>query len=330
MGSIRKNGAKWRAEIFKLGVRKSKSFKTKAEANVWIVDEERKLENYKNGIPEDMLFSALIEKYQEEVTVKKRGARSELLRLNRFLKHPITDLYIKDLTRRDFEDWRDQRLKEVSPPSVLRELNTIHAILKYAVNHNLIAKNPATGMEKPKDSKERTQRYSESDINKILEVAGYDENTAPDTQYKRVAIAMLFAIETAMRAGEIASLKWSNINLDNRIAHLPMTKNGHSRDVPLSSKAVQLINQLEKVKSDKSDLVFLITPETLSTLFRRLKNRAGLSYLHFHDTRREALSRLAKKVDVMTLAKISGHRDIKILLNTYYAPNMTDVASLLD
>ena len=61
-----------------------------------------------------------------------------------------------------------------------------------------------------------------------------------------------------------------------------------------------------------------------------MKELAGLADedLHFHDTRREALSRLAKKVDVMTLAKISGHRDIKILLNTYYAPDMSDVAGL--
>ena len=63
-----------------------------------------------------------------------------------------------------------------------------------------------------------------------------------------------------------------------------------------------------------------------------MKELAGLADedLHFHDTRREALSRLAKKVDVMTLAKISGHRDIQILLNTYYAPDMSDVAGLLD
>ncbi|KGQ32188.1 hypothetical protein P375_06240 [Gallibacterium genomosp. 2] len=92
---LEKNGVKWRAEIFKLGVRKSKSFKTKAEANVWVVDEERKLENYKNGIPEDILFSALIKKYQEEVT-RKKEVLSERIRLNRLLKHPITNLYIKD------------------------------------------------------------------------------------------------------------------------------------------------------------------------------------------------------------------------------------------
>ncbi|WP_420911992.1 tyrosine-type recombinase/integrase [Muribacter muris] len=75
-------------------------------------------------------------------------------------------------------------------------------------------------------------------------------------------------------------------------------------------------------------MVFQIKSTTHDTVFRKMKDLAGLGNedLHFHDSRREALSRLAKKVDVMTLAKISGHRDIKILLNTYYAPDMADIA----
>ena len=61
-----------------------------------------------------------------------------------------------------------------------------------------------------------------------------------------------------------------------------------------------------------------------------IKSGGELSHLNFHDTRREALTRLAKKVDVMTLSKISGHKDIKILVSTYYAPDMSEVANLLD
>ena len=52
--------------------------------------------------------------------------------------------------------------------------------------------------------------------------------------------------------------------------------------------------------------------------------------MHFHDSRREALTRMAKKVPVETLAKISGHRDLRILLNVYYNPDMAEVADLLD
>ncbi len=120
--------------------------------------------------------------------------------------------------------------------------------------------------------------------------------------------------------------------MDKRLLHLPQTKNGHPRDIPLSSVAMEIIQQMERIKTDDTDLIFQLKPAQLDANFRKLKAKAALdnANLHFHDTRREALTRLAKKVDVMTLAKISGHRDIKILLNTYYAPNMVDVVKLLD
>jgi integrase len=52
--------------------------------------------------------------------------------------------------------------------------------------------------------------------------------------------------------------------------------------------------------------------------------------MHFHDSRREALTRIAAKVDVLTLAKISGHQDLRILQAAYYAPDMSAVADKLD
>ncbi|HHF6597323.1 tyrosine-type recombinase/integrase [Haemophilus influenzae] len=78
------------------------------------------------------------------------------------------------------------------------------------------------------------------------------------------------------------------------------------------------------------ELCFDIKSNVLDATFRKLKKLAEREYLHFHDTRREALIRLSKKVDVMTLAKISGHKDISILQNVYYAPDMAEVAELLD
>ena len=139
---------------------------------------------------------------------------------------------------------------------------------------------------------------------------------------------MLFAIETAMRAGEIINLTWQHVHFTDRIAHLPKTKNGWPRDVPLSKKAIDLLRILEQIKD--GDSVFQLTSNSLEALFQKLKKRTMLEDLHFHDTRREALTRLAEKVEVMTLAKISGHRDLSILQNTYYAPDMKKVADLLD
>ena len=48
------------------------------------------------------------------------------------------------------------------------------------------------------------------------------------------------------------------------------------------------------------------------------------------DLRREATTRLAKKLDVLTLAKVTGHRDLRVLSRVYYAPDMGEVAERLD
>ncbi|HHF5474929.1 TPA: tyrosine-type recombinase/integrase [Haemophilus influenzae] len=67
------------------------------------------------------------------------------------------------------------------------------------------------------------------------------------------------------------------------------------------------------------DYVLILSLMCLMQHSENSKKLAEREYLHFHDTRRKALTRLSKKVDVMTLAKISGHKDISILQNVYYA-----------
>jgi integrase len=96
--------------------------------------------------------------------------------------------------------------------------------------------------------------------------------------------------------------------------------------VPLSSEARRILEQLPK----DAERCFNISSQVLDASFRRAKDKALISDLHFHDSRREALSRLAKKFTPMELAKVSGHRDLRILLNTYYAPTADDLADKLD
>ena len=328
MATIRKRGDKWRVEIYKNGVRKSKTCSTKAEATLWGAEEEKKIELHAQGLQPDTLFSDVIKRYLSEITPTKRGEKHEFNRLNRFLHHPVTDKYISDVSRRDIEDWIAERLESVKSESVRRELSTIGHIFKIAVERwGYIQKSPMVGIQLPEKGKPRTQRVTEEDINAIVAVSGYVDTLK--TAKARTAAAMLFAVETAMRAGEICSLSWDNVNFEKRTAFLPMTKNGTSRTVPLTKNAIAI---LERLKSEIGDegLCFDIKSNVLDATFRKLKKLAERDYLHFHDTRREALTRLSKKVDVMTLAKISGHKDISILQNVYYAPDMAEVAELLD
>ena len=268
-------------------------------------------------------------KYGRITTPQKRGQREESYRIGRILQAHLSTIYLSDLRPQDIADWRDDRLKEVSSASVIREITTISAICNQAMREwGLLNDNPVLKISKPKPTKARTRRPTEQEIGELCKAMLLTEDTTkPELVTQRVALALLFAIETAMRAGEICGLTWNDIYLTKRIAHLPITKNGSSRDVPLSKRAIEII---EKLKGIDEKSVFNVDAKTLDVLFRRARDKCEIEDLHFHDTRREALTRMSKKVPVEMLAKISGHKDLRILLNVYYRPEMSDIASMLD
>jgi integrase len=120
-----------------------------------------------------------------------------------------------------------------------------------------------------------------------------------------------FALETAMRRGELMSLLWKNINFEKRVAFLPITKNGRSRSIPLSTKAIEILNLLPR---DIEGCVFPLNKQTVSILFLRATRRAKIENFHFHDLRHMALTKLSTKfTNILELAAISGHRELRML-----------------
>jgi len=228
----------------------------------------------------------------------------------------LAEVRLPHLSETHFRQWADRRLKEIQSSSVRREWNVLSNVLTCASKEwGLIPENFMLRLNKPANSPARTQRISDEVAEQIAYVANYCPNCTPHTSTQRVAAAFYFALETAMRAGEICSLTWDNVYLDENHVHLPRTKNGHPRDVPLSPKAKAIIGQMQEVKQNNQ--VFNLTKASLDALFRKLKKRNLFQEnIRFHDSRREALTRLAQIYSVMELAKISGHRDIRILLNT--------------
>jgi integrase len=93
-----------------------------------------------------------------------------------------------------------------------------------------------------------------------------------------------------MRRGELLGLRWEHVHLAKRIVHLPLTKNGESRDVPLSRRATDTLTALSKHKQPNIDLVFPMTGNSVRLAFERLRARAKMSNFHFHDLRHEAIS----------------------------------------
>ncbi|WP_082825380.1 site-specific integrase [Marinomonas sp. TW1] len=184
-------------------------------------------------------------------------------------------------------------------------------------------------VKRPAEPEARTRRLLPGEFEQLMIATQYDIDTPPESKSERIGAAIVFAIETAMRAGEICGITWEDVDLTKRTVYLPKTKNGNPRTVPLSKKAVKVLEQLKTLEDCKRK-AFNLKSDSLDVNFRKIRNKCLIDDLHFHDLRREALTRLAKKVDVLNLAKISGHTDLRILQKVYYAPDMGDIALMLD
>jgi integrase len=306
MASIRKVGKKYRVELYRNGQRESSMFHTKAEASAWALQREAELDG--RALPFRKLSEAFV-RYAAEVSPTHRGERWEVLRLKAFGTHKIANKPIAKLSTEDLIDWRDNRLKQVSKGTVLREMNLIGSVLEHARKEwRWIRDNPIKDVTKPRQPKGRKRRVSQGEIDRLITASGYAG--AHDSMLHITVAAFLFAIETGMRSGEILGLEWADV--DERKVTLRQTKNGDSREVPLSPKARLLLAALRCFEKP-----FDIANGTRDALFRKLVKQSGIENLHFHDARAEAIYRLSKELDVMTLARAVGHRDLKSLMLYY-------------
>lgn len=319
MASVKRHGEKWRAQVARQGVRKTKVFASKREALDWSARFERMILDG-DKIAAQGRVSDLFDRYRAEVSPRKRGEHSEALRLNRMSKDPIGRKKLGDLSQKDIAAWRDNRLLEVSPGTVKREMNLMSAVFSHARDEwGVIGKSPMQGVKQPPSPPARDRLPTDHEIEAMRHVAGADLTKAR----ARVFQAFLFAGETAMRSGEIVGLTWDRLDLGARVAHLPETKNGTARSVPLSTAAIDLIEALPR-----ADPVFGLEDRQRDALFRSMRDKAGVEGLTFHDSRAWATGKLSKKVDVLTLARITGHKDIKMLM-VYYRETAADIAKRL-
>lgn len=327
MATFRKIGDRWSAEVYVNGIRKSKRHDTKAQAKSWAAQTEFELGQMVDGVSTTHTLLDVFKRYAEEISETKKGAQWEIVRLKMFERFSISNVRLVDLRREHFESYIFERSKSVKPSSINRELNLISHSLTQARRWRLMTHNPMEDLKRPKDPPHRERRISQHEIDTILVALNYDERFPVVQQQQKVAVAFLLAIETAMRAGEICSLQSKHVNFAQRTAFLPDTKNGRSRAVPLSQEAIRLLKRVDPWGDDGT--VFNMASSTLSTLYKRAVDRTEIVDLTFHDTRHEAITRLAGKLDVLDLARMVGHRDIKQLM-TYYNKSACELASLLD
>lgn len=335
MASYTKRDTKWRAQVKVGSVRETKTFATKGQAKAWA---EQREEEIASGISQEVhTLGDALKKYAETESPKKKGERWEVIRLSMFARTmKFIERPIGKVTAADIAGWRDDRMAgfahggevftAVSGPSVRREMILLRSVFEIARKEwGWLAENPMEEVKKPIAAASRKRRVSDDEAQRLCFALGW-LGDPPKTVQQRVAVAFMFALETAMRSGEICSLTWGNVNLAGCFVTLPKTKNGDARDVPLSAEARRLLSLLQAGKPD--ELVFDMQGTVRDTLFRRARDKASLEDLTFHDSRHEACTRLAKKLDVLELARMIGHRDLKSLM-IYFNATATEIAARL-
>ena len=356
-----RESGKWEARVRKRGGRAvSKTFSTKSLALAWAREQEAQMERgtwLDTTVAHRTTVAELLGDYRTSVA-NSRGSPAELGRLERFSEE-LGHYRLDALTPAVLLKWRDERLKAVAPGTVARELGLLGGVMTWARKERLIPlpQNPVSAIALPAVDDARDRRLMKDEEARLL--AAMEDHSAPSGGTRRSGayrvgsrqslLKPLFqlALETAMRQGELLSLEWEHVDLDSQTAHLPSTKNGDPRTVPLSRKATAILRELLEPDEPTSGRVFRLSADALKKAWTRACSRARHTYerecqasglrpdtrltnLRFHDLRHEATSRLALKLpNLVELAAVTGHRDLR-MLKRYYHPIASDLAKKLD
>ncbi|WP_151775968.1 tyrosine-type recombinase/integrase [Acinetobacter colistiniresistens] len=293
----------------------SQTFSTMRDAKAWAQELELKLKNEKKGDYNHILLKDVLEEYRDSVSITKKGFARERTRINQFLKIMNVDIPVTDIDFDYLVKYRESRLEEVSSMTARREMQVLGAIFTWCVDTKLYLKHsPMHKVRLPKASDHRERVISNTEIETLLPFLN-DELKA----------IFLLALETGMRQSEICDLEWERIHLDKSFLFLKTTKNGRSREVPLSKNAKDILIDLGVKKSGS---VFVYEAKYASVDFMKARIEANLLDIVFHDTRHTAATRVAQKLPLLDLCKMFGWTDPKRAM-IYYNPTASEIASRL-
>jgi integrase len=327
MATITKRNGKYTVQVRRLGYPSSnKTFAHKKDAETWAKQKELEIErgelptNHRTEL-KGLTIGELIDRYKDTVTVRKKGKGPEQYVLSAFLRHPLASKPVADITTEDWAKYRDERLQEVTPVTLKRQLAVIHNVYTVAKEEwkLSIKDNPLDKLALKAKPVRRDRRLQDGELERIIEDAKQRKNPL-------ILPMILLAIETGMRRGELLAMQWKHLDLRNRTLLIPDSKNGTPRRIPLTKKAMEVLEGLDPV----SDAVFEISANAVKLTWDRMMAHLGIEDLHWHDLRHEAVSTLFEKgLNTPEVASISGHKDWR-MLSIYTNPKPSNILAKLD
>jgi integrase len=305
MAGIWQYRSKWKCQVRKEGFpSQSKTFETKAEAVAWGIEIEAKMNRgaFAGSISkQSMTIRDMLERYLAEESTKKAYSAADLSR-SRALIAALGAYHVHNLTHTDLSEYKRDRLALRSPQTVTHELNLLHrAYVIASTEWGIVLPNGVPKTSRPTLPRGRGTRIRSNQIDLIVQA----------TESEQLKHIVPLAVETAMRRSELLSIRWEHVDLERRSIYLDKTKNGLSRTVPLSPRALQVLQSMQQASVGP---VFTLAASSVSQAFQRAIGRAGLKSIRFHDLRHEATSRLFERgLNVIEVARITGHMTLSML-----------------
>ncbi len=287
------------------------TFDKKSDAEGWAFQVESEMKKgafVSRSEGEGATLRDALDRYEREILPRKT-ARNQVVERNRLRSLQCRRIALSPLTgiggKQVADHIREREAEGAGPNTIRLDLATISHLytvartawgMPYLTNPVPLAKTA-----RPRLPAGRTRRLKAGEEKRLLAVSG-----------PGFASIVRFALATAMRRGEMASLRWEHVNLKRRSAHLPVTKNGEPRTVPLSMEALTVLKALPR---RLDGVVFGVRASTITWTWRDVCKKAGIEGLTFHDLRHEAISRLFENTDLdaMEIARISGHKTLSML-----------------
>lgn len=302
-----------RAKVRKLGHKTiTKTFNNKRDAEAWARGVEADMDRgafIPSTTAQRTTLRAALERYSKEVFPRlAQGGRCEVSRARRLID-ALGELSLTALDSSHVAAYRDRQLQAgAAPQTVKHDIGLLGRVLKHCVidwGIPLTRGIVTSQVRKPTLPSGRDRRLVNEEEPQLLD-------TAKKSKSKEIGSIIIIALETAARRGEIVAMTWEHINIARRTWHIPHTKNGTPRTVPLSSRAVEVLQAIPRRIDGR--VWALQRADGITQAFDRICQQAGIKSLNFHDLRHEATSRLFEKgLNIMEVASITGHKDLKML-----------------
>ena len=337
MASIRNRGARqWEARVRRAGYpTQSKTFENRAQAEAWersILNEMDRGVFVSRAEAERTTLREALERYARERTPAKKGASIELRRIEAWKRHGLASRMLASLRGKDFADYiAERRAQDMAANTIRIELALI--------SHLFVIARTVWGMEslanpvesaraaRPKLPRGRDRRLFSGEEERLMAAARAFENSR--TTAGPITSIIGFALETAVRRGELSAMRWEHLERDKSVLKVPESKNDEPRRIPLSSRAMKILNALLRrldgqiwgIRNDSITQAFIQVLSNARAQYEReckernaKPDRAFLVGLRFHDLRHEAITRLFERdLNPIQVSSISGHKTLQML-----------------